>query len=147
MKAEVRKEVPAFTLFYNDYNISRKKEVSWSDLKNDPIGTVYRASAGGNCGRDVYMRWYEIVYKSPSGILVIEHKNGTTDEPNPSGWSDEDVMIWIENVSNAEINTAFVEEIGSYESIKYGSDSSDSYNVDDVDDSEYWDDEGYPCEP
>lgn len=144
MKHKTIKPEPIIVAVDRNFNSSDSYSIYMSDLINDPIGTVYRASAGGNCGRDVFERFFEIVYKSCNGILIVQHQHGTTDDPNPEGWVDEDQLIWIENTSGADINTSFVNKIGSYESIKYGSDFDD---VDNIDDSAYWDDEGYPCEP
>lgn len=90
------KESPAFTLEYSDYNESANYNVSWFELKNAEIGTLFEIYHNSNCGQSVNEETAQVVFVSDNGCAVLFRRYGTTDSPDPEDWENEPTLQWFE---------------------------------------------------
>jgi hypothetical protein len=97
MKTNVIVQNPAFTLDYSDYNTQGSRQVTWEELKNDPIGTEYDGMpCGGTCGRDIRDEQAKIIYRDENGVAVLFTTIRSTDDPNPKGYELEPILTWFQ---------------------------------------------------
>lgn len=103
MRAEVRKENPAYVLRAKSYNGEEEPiNVSFADLRNAKVGDRWENTDSHNCGRDLFEESAEVVYKTDKGAAVLFRSWGTTDEPEPRPMEGEPELTWFEFISSAQ---------------------------------------------
>lgn len=96
MICTIKKEEPVFEASYSDYNVYTSEKYYISDVQKAEIGTVFEAHSNSNCGRAITDKNATLVYKDKRGALLIIHRGGTTDSPDPESWENDPEALWIE---------------------------------------------------
>lgn len=94
IKTGTIREKPVFTLRSSDYNDSVYRDIYLDELKNAPVGCIFSAHKSSWCCRDVLCDTMTVLMKNENGVLAHLLTEHSSDDPNPEGWTDEE-LIWF----------------------------------------------------